>query len=96
MEKVKNEEINSHVTLTVQREHQGDLVFKVRRSLPLRTVLVSYCDKLGLDYRAIRFTFDGKRVKGSKAADDMELQDGDSIDAWSDQFGGAAVVLLSD
>ncbi|KAF7127676.1 hypothetical protein RHSIM_Rhsim11G0055200 [Rhododendron simsii] len=80
----------THVTLKVQREKMIDIYLRVRLELPLRKLKLAYCDRVGLDCDEVRFTYDGTRIGDNKTAGDLEMEDGDVIDAWSDQLGGAA------
>ncbi|KAG5524871.1 hypothetical protein RHGRI_031517 [Rhododendron griersonianum] len=64
-----------------------DIYLRVRLEVPLRKLKLAYCDRVGLDCDEIRFTFDGTRIGDQQTAGDMEMEDGDVIDAWSDQWG---------
>ncbi|XAR58692.1 hypothetical protein NMG60_11014184 [Bertholletia excelsa] len=87
MEEIRNENGTTFVTLRLQRQDEGDKFFRIRRDLPLRRLMLAYCERLGLHIDAVRFCFDGKRVKDSQTANDLEMKDGDVIDAFSDMLG---------
>lgn len=84
----KKEQI-THVAVKVQREKMRDIHLRVRLEMPLRKLKLAYCDQVGLDCDQIRFTYDGKRIGDNQTAGDLEMEDGDVIDAWSDQMGGS-------
>lgn len=89
MEKVADEEpVKTHVTVTMQGEGKSDVAMRIRRNVPLQKAAHAYCDKLGLKYEAMRFTCDGRKIKDLQTAEDLGLEDGDVLDAWSDQSGG--------
>ena len=88
---VKKED--SHVTLKVQREKEYDMIFRIRRNVPIRKLMLAYCDRLGLDYETIRFTIDGCKVGKDQTADDLKLENDDTIDAFTDQSGGGGAAI---
>ncbi|KAL7180790.1 hypothetical protein ACSBR1_039782 [Camellia fascicularis] len=61
---------------------------KISRSMPLREVMLDYCNRLGLVYGKVRFTCDGVRLREDKTGGELEMEDDDVIDAWSDFLGG--------
>ncbi|KAK1390218.1 Ubiquitin-like domain-containing protein [Heracleum sosnowskyi] len=87
--RVKEEE-DEKVTLRVQQEGTVDFYFTMKRKDPLRKLMMAYCErrKLG-DYRSLRFHLNGDRITGDQTPNQLELENADVIDAWSDQMGGA-------
>ncbi|KAL6958235.1 Kv channel-interacting protein 4 [Sarracenia purpurea var. burkii] len=80
----------THVTLVVQSElGELDIYFRVRLTAPLRQLKLAYCDRVGLDRDDLRFTYDGAKLKDDQTAAELEMEDGDVVDVWSDQTGGA-------
>ncbi|KAE9446394.1 hypothetical protein C3L33_21713, partial [Rhododendron williamsianum] len=59
-----------------------DIYLRVRLEVPLRKLKLAYCNRVGLDCDEIRFTFDGTRIGDQQTAGDLEMEDGDVIDAW--------------
>ncbi|KAK9291944.1 hypothetical protein L1049_019896 [Liquidambar formosana] len=89
----------NHVTIKVQRQHVFDIYLRIKRDLPLRELKICYCDRLGLEYDTVRFTYDGIKIGNSQTAEELGMEDGDVIDAWSDQMaggggGGAAAAVF--
>ncbi|KAE9446393.1 hypothetical protein C3L33_21714, partial [Rhododendron williamsianum] len=80
----------THVTVKVQREKEFDIYVRVRLEAPLRLLKHAYCDRVGLDCDEVRFTYDGTKIRDLQTAGDLKMEDGDVIDAWSDQTGGGA------
>lgn len=77
-----------YVTLTVQHQERPDFLFKMKRDDPIRKLMIKICERMLFgDYREIRFTLDGVRIKGDHTPNKLELENGDSIDAWSEQLG---------
>ena len=48
----------------------------------------AYAGRLGIQSNAIRFSFDGKRIKGDDTPKMLELEDNDQIDAHIETVGG--------
>jgi small ubiquitin-related modifier len=48
----------------------------------------AYCDKQGKQMSGIRFMFDGKRIRADQTAEELGLENEDSIDAMLEQQGG--------
>lgn len=82
-----------HVTIRVQKEHTNDIVMKIKRDVRLGRVMLVYCHHLGLEAAALRFSFEGRRVREWHTPDGMGLEDGDIIDVWSDMSGGGGGVI---
>ncbi|KAI8531111.1 hypothetical protein RHMOL_Rhmol11G0111800 [Rhododendron molle] len=71
----------THVTVKVQREKMIDIYLRVRLEVPLRKLKLAYCDRVVLDCNEVRFTYDGIRIGDNQTAGDLEMEDGDVIDA---------------
>ena len=48
----------------------------------------AYCEKQGKQMSSIRFAFDGKRINANQTAEELGLENEDSIDAMIQQEGG--------
>lgn len=48
----------------------------------------AYANRQGVQLRAIRFLFDGERIREDQTPQDIGLEDGDSIDVVMEQVGG--------
>ncbi|XP_054794136.1 small ubiquitin-related modifier 1-like isoform X2 [Prosopis cineraria] len=67
----------------------GDEVFfKIKRSTQLKKLMNAYCERQSVDFNAIVFLFDGQIIKGEQTPHELEMEDGDEIDAMSHQIGG--------
>lgn len=76
------------IKLRIQRQGEADICYIFHRKVPLRKLLVDYCKMENLTYSVMRFLHDGSRVPADKCAADLEMEDGDIIDVFSDQIGG--------
>lgn len=43
-----------------------------------------------VEFNSIAFLFDGRRLRGEQTPDELEMEDGDEIDAMLHQTGGSA------
>lgn len=48
----------------------------------------AYCDRQSVDFNSIAFLFDGRRLRAEQTPDELEMEDGDEIDAMLHQTGG--------
>ncbi|KAH7856084.1 hypothetical protein Vadar_032537 [Vaccinium darrowii] len=94
MEKSVPMKEKTHVTLKVQKEHEVDIFLRVRLDTPLRQLKLAYCDRLGLHCDEVRFTYDGSKIGDHETTGDLKMEDGDVIDAWSEQWGGGATSII--
>ena len=56
----------------------------------MKKLMNAYADRQGVQLRSIRFLFDGERIREDQTPQDLELEDGDSIDVVMEQVGGSA------
>ncbi|XP_031285555.1 small ubiquitin-related modifier 2-like [Pistacia vera] len=62
--------------------------FRIKRSTQLRKLMTAYCDRQSVELNSIAFLFDGRRLRGEQTPDELEMEDGDEIDAMLHQTGG--------
>ena len=49
----------------------------------------AYCQREGLPADGVRFLYDGERVNRYQTPEELDMQDGDEIDALVEQTGGS-------
>ncbi|EME31696.1 small ubiquitin-related modifier [Galdieria sulphuraria] len=79
----------SKLQITVRDGEGGQMTFRVRKSTKLKKLMSNYCEKQGVAYGTYRFTLDGKRINENDTAETLQMEDGDCIDAFLYQQGGA-------
>lgn len=62
--------------------------FKVKKTLPLQRIFDAYAEKQGKNVKDLRFTSDGNRIKGNMTAEQLGLEDGETIEVFLEQLGG--------
>ena len=69
--------------------------FKIKKATPLRKLMNAYCDRCKLAQNTIRFMFDGSRIDETDTPKSMDMEDGDTIEVFTQQSGGGRPQLLS-
>lgn len=70
-----------HITLYIQSEnHRNKMEFKVDKTLPLDGLMRKYATKTDNDPSKLRLVFDGENLDLRDSADDLELEDGFTLD----------------
>lgn len=62
--------------------------FKIKRNTPFRKLMYAYCDRTKLAQNTVRFTFDGSRINESDTPKTQDMEDGDTIEVFTQQTGG--------
>ncbi|KAG7533437.1 PUB domain [Arabidopsis thaliana x Arabidopsis arenosa] len=85
--KRKVESESTHVTLKVKAQDKEEVsVFEVRRNVKLQKLMEFYTKMRGVEWNTFRFLFDGSRIREYHTPDELELKDGDEIDAMLRQL----------
>ncbi|CAO3663104.1 unnamed protein product [Umbelopsis vinacea] len=48
----------------------------------------AYCERQGKATSSVRFLYDGIRIQGNNTPNELDMEDGDSIDVMVEQIGG--------
>ncbi|CDR93726.1 ubiquitin-like protein, putative [Babesia bigemina] len=80
--------VSEHIQIKVRSPDGSEVYFKIKRKTKLEKLMTTYCSRLGQSPDAVRFLFDGDRIKGDATAEDLGIEDGDIIDAMVQQTGG--------
>lgn len=70
-------------------EDGNEVFFRIKRSTQLKKLMNAYCDRQSVDIKSIAFLFDGRRLNAEQTPDQLEMEDGDEIDAMLHQTGGS-------
>ncbi|KAL1817582.1 hypothetical protein DCAR_0522042 [Daucus carota subsp. sativus] len=79
-----------HINLKVKVQDGNEVFFRIKRSTQLKKLMNAYCDRQSVDIASIAFLFDGRRLRAEQTPDELEMEDGDEIDAMLHQTGGTA------
>merc|ERR1712216_428763 len=80
---------SAHINLKVKGQDGNEVFFRIKRSTQLKKLMNAYCDRQSVDISSIAFLFDGRRLRAEQTPDELEMEDGDEIDAMLHQTGGA-------
>jgi small ubiquitin-related modifier len=78
-----------HINLKVTSQNGEEVHFKIKKTTPLAKLMDTYCQRMGLSRNSIRFLFEGSRLQDQQTPKELEMEDGDSIDAMLEQLGGS-------
>jgi small ubiquitin-related modifier len=65
-----------------------EVLFQVKPSTKLGTVMRAYCTRLNMRLETTRFIFDGNRLNEGLLVSESELENDDIIDVCEEQVGG--------
>ncbi|WJX64309.1 Small ubiquitin-related modifier 2 [Trifolium repens] len=82
----------AHINLKVKGQDGNEVFFRIKRNTQLKKLMNAYCDRQSVDLNSIAFLFDGRRLRAEQTPDELEMEDGDEIDAMLHQTGGALLV----
>ncbi|KAG2198903.1 ubiquitin-related domain-containing protein [Mucor mucedo] len=77
-----------HINLKVVGSDTNEVFFKIKRSTQLRKLMDAYCERQGKQPGSVRFLYDGTRVLPQDTPNELDMDDGDSIDVMVEQIGG--------
>lgn len=76
------------ITLKTSDGLGNEILFRVKRNMPLKKLISAYCKKRNIAEDTARFSVDGTRIAGYETPDDLELEDGDILHVGIMQTGG--------
>ncbi|KAM3216359.1 small ubiquitin-related modifier 2 [Capsicum annuum] len=82
---------SGHINLKVKTQDGNEVFFRIKRSTQLKKLMNAYCDRKSVNFNAIAFLFDGRRLRAEQTPDELEMEDGDEIDAMLHQTGGTTL-----
>ncbi|VVB16067.1 unnamed protein product [Arabis nemorensis] len=78
----------AHIILKVKSQDGDEVLFKIRGNTQLKNLMYAYCDRRGLKIDAFSFFFDMRRLRREQTPDELDMKDGDVIDAFRPMSGG--------
>merc|ERR1711933_57865 len=78
---------SEHLNIKVKQD-DSEIVFKIKKSTPLKKLMSAYCQRNSLDQSQIVFLYEGQRIVAENTPDALGMEDGDEIDAMIHQIGG--------
>lgn len=84
----EDEKESEQLNLKVVGQDGQVIQFKIKRNTPFRKLMHAYCDRTKVAQNTVRFTFDGSRIQDSDTPKSMDMDDGDTIEVFTQQTGG--------
>ncbi|XP_038712920.1 small ubiquitin-related modifier 1-like [Tripterygium wilfordii] len=79
---------SAHINLKVKGQDGNEVFFRIKRSTQMKKLMNAYCERQSVDFSSIAFLFDGRRLRAEYSPEELEMEDGDEIDAMLHQTGG--------
>lgn len=83
--KPKSDEI---IVVNVRDSEGGEVMYKLKKTAPLRRLIAAYCQRNGISQDSVRFLFDGNRINGEDTPAHLEMENDSQIDVAVEQKGG--------
>ncbi|KAJ1655075.1 SUMO protein smt3 [Coemansia sp. RSA 2681] len=77
-----------HVNIKVIGPDNSEVMFKIKTSTKLSKLMTAYCSRTGQTMGSVRFLVDGQRISPDDTPQGLGLEEGDAIDAMTEQVGG--------
>ncbi|KAJ2691024.1 SUMO protein smt3, partial [Coemansia spiralis] len=81
----KPDTTSEHISIKVASSDNSEIMFKIKRSTKLSKLMQAYCTRTGKSSGTVRFLVDGERIVGDNTPESLGLEDGDTIDAMTEQ-----------
>ncbi|MED6219803.1 Small ubiquitin- modifier 1 [Stylosanthes scabra] len=80
---------STHINLKVKGQDKNEVFFRIRKKTPLKKLMEAFCDRQCAELNTFVFLFDGRHLRADQTPDELEMEDGDMIDAMEHMNGGA-------
>ncbi|GFG28158.1 hypothetical protein Cfor_02586 [Coptotermes formosanus] len=77
-----------YISLKILGQDNSIVAFKVRKCRPLRKLMYTYCNCIGIDAATMRFVYDGRRIRKRDTPMSLEMTEDDTIEVYRQQIGG--------
>ncbi|KAG2751765.1 hypothetical protein P692DRAFT_20855962 [Suillus brevipes Sb2] len=85
------EDVKPKLSLVINYEGT-QITVKVKHIMPFKKIFDAAEKRFGKEPGTFKFTYDGKRLRAENTPMDMEMEDGDIIDAHLEQLGGGTII----
>ena len=87
-EQPKEEKSDTHINLKVS-DGTAEIFFRIKKTTPMKRLMEAFCNRQGKTMESLRFLMDGTRVEPDNTPGELDLEDGDVIEAHREQVGGS-------
>ncbi|KAG2131148.1 ubiquitin-related domain-containing protein [Suillus cothurnatus] len=85
------EDVKPKLSLVINYEGT-QITVKVKHNMAFKKIFDAAEKRFGKEPGTFKFTYDGKRLTPENTPIDMEMEDGDIIDAHLEQLGGGTII----
>ncbi|KAG2071201.1 hypothetical protein BDR04DRAFT_515707 [Suillus decipiens] len=85
------EDVKPKLSLVINYEGT-QITVKVKHNMMFKKIFDAAEKRFGKEPGTFKFTYDGKRLRAENTPVDMEMEDGDIIDAHLEQLGGGTII----
>ncbi|KAG2037098.1 hypothetical protein BDR03DRAFT_1092046 [Suillus americanus] len=85
------EDVKPKLSLVINYEGT-QITVKVKHNMPFKKIFDAAEKRFGKEPGTFKFTYDGKRLRAENTPVDMEMEEGDIIDAHLEQLGGGTII----
>ncbi|GBC06776.1 hypothetical protein RclHR1_07030006 [Rhizophagus clarus] len=71
--------IDTHINLRLRDYNNNEIVYRTKRTVPLKQLKEAYSKRNGPMIHAKKFIFDGLNIRDDDTPDSLEMEEGDSI-----------------
>mmetsp|Transcript_8349 Transcript_8349/g.30800 ORF Transcript_8349/g.30800 Transcript_8349/m.30800 type:complete len:96 (-) Transcript_8349:399-686(-) len=83
------EEKEGQISLKVKGQDGNEIFFKLKKHTKLEKMMRAYCQRQAMSMDAVAFLWDGRRLRAEQTPGELDMEDGDEIDAMLHQVGGS-------
>jgi small ubiquitin-related modifier len=76
------------ISIRVMGQDGSEVFFKLKKTTPLQKMFTAYAERLAQPPGTLRFLYDGNRLRGEQTPKELDMEDGDMVDAVLQQTGG--------
>ncbi|KAH3674323.1 hypothetical protein WICMUC_003395 [Wickerhamomyces mucosus] len=84
LDETKDVKSETHINLKVS-DGSSEIFFKIKKSTPLKRLMEAFAKRQGKSIESLRFLCDGSRVQPEQTPEELDLDDGDVIEAHQEQ-----------
>ncbi|PON91901.1 E3 ubiquitin-protein ligase parkin [Trema orientale] len=83
---------STHMNIKVKGQDGNEVSFRIKRTSKFEILMKEYCNQMSLDIKSIAFIVEGRYfIKPFQTPEQLNMEDGDEIDAMLHQNGGAFI-----
>ncbi len=77
------------IEIKLKDQSENETFYKIKTTTKLNKVFDSYCERQSIARDSVRFLYDGSRIQDTDTPETLEMENGDMIEAFLQQIGGA-------